>query len=424
MKKVIGIIAVLALVGSAFAKKEQSEPVTYPYTGKVVLYAHANHSDSEAHVTVDGNTYSAYCNMTGTSVDCTDKGATVYTYVDLYNAPIADSPPVSVFDNSDVVDTITFEGRVYSAFESLGPNPQKPLCLTPLFACDPVKTLEQQLLSGFHNGDAFTFRYRLVVFTKDAKGLETFGQSRVGKAYYCVPFDATEFVGQDKVGLTKMGKTKHGEACYETKQQVHTSVPVISPVLDDQNRKAFADELTQAMHKGGGFGHAEAIGTVLAMHSERCSQEQFNKLVVSNDKLQAALRSLKFKSIVYTNDADLKFVYDLEKSALPTTTPPATPETPAEPTPSVATPEKLAADRKAWLDTINTPEPGRKGHGEIDGDTLIIHSAECTRQNFDLLVANPHMKQVFSSLKIKLFVYTNDLDLTFKCDVEKGVEVK
>ena len=229
VQKVIGIIAVLALVGSAFAKKEQSEPVTYPYTGKVVLYVHANHSDSEAHLTVGGTTYSAYCNTTGSSVDCTDKGATVYTYVDLDNAPITDLPPMSVFDNSRLADTITFDGRIYSASESLGPNPQKPLCFTPLLACDPVKTLEQQLLGGFHNGDAFTFRYRLVVFTKDAKGLETYGESRVGKTYYCVPFDATEFIGLDKSGLAKMGKTESGEACYETKQQVTTAYRLARP---------------------------------------------------------------------------------------------------------------------------------------------------------------------------------------------------
>ncbi len=97
-----------------------------------------------------------------------------------------------------------------------------------------------------------------------------------------------------------------------------------------------------------------------------------------------------------------------------------TPAPQASPTP--ATPEKVAADRKAWLDTINAP--GRKGHGDISGDVLTLHSAECNRQNFDLLTANSHMKEVFGNLRIKTFVYTNDLDLTFTYDVVKGAEVK
>jgi hypothetical protein len=82
MKSLIAVIAIaLPLAGSAFAKKEQSEPVTYPVTGKVVLYSHLNHFDSEAHVTVDGQTADAYCNTTGTSVDCTDHAVTILRYV-------------------------------------------------------------------------------------------------------------------------------------------------------------------------------------------------------------------------------------------------------------------------------------------------------------------------------------------------------
>jgi hypothetical protein len=76
----------------------------------------------------------------------------------------------------------------------------------------------------------------------------------------------------------------------------------------------------------------------------------------------------------------------------------------------------VKADRKAFLDTINAP--GRKGQGTIEGDTLTLSSAQCNQQNFDLLIANPHMQQVFKSLKLKLFIYTNDLDLSFKYEIK------
>ena len=60
------------LTGLAFAK----QPKTYDLTGTVVFESF--HSDSEAHVTVNGERYDSYCSTDAASTTCTDSAGVFY----------------------------------------------------------------------------------------------------------------------------------------------------------------------------------------------------------------------------------------------------------------------------------------------------------------------------------------------------------
>ena len=87
MKTFITLAAftILMLLVSAVAhcKDKKLAPPVYDLTGAVSFVSF--HADSEAHVTVNGETHSAYCNTSGTSVDCSDRGGTfVITFQNRY----------------------------------------------------------------------------------------------------------------------------------------------------------------------------------------------------------------------------------------------------------------------------------------------------------------------------------------------------
>jgi hypothetical protein len=69
-------LAAAMLVSPAFAKEQQ--PV-YDLTGEISYQPF--HPDTEAHATVDGRTYNAYCSANGNSEACTDTaGAFIVTF--------------------------------------------------------------------------------------------------------------------------------------------------------------------------------------------------------------------------------------------------------------------------------------------------------------------------------------------------------
>lgn len=59
-------------------------------------------------------------------------------------------------------------------------------------------------------------------------------------------------------------------------------------------------------------GYAEASGSILTIHSDRCSKEKFDGFT-RNEGLESDLKQRGFSMFVYTNDKDLKFSYDLGK---------------------------------------------------------------------------------------------------------------
>ncbi len=84
MKRTIAAIAIaLAVAGSAFAKKHQTIPiVAHEYkTATITMEVRWEDYDSSSHVTVDGQTYGAYCKTTDTSISCTDNPAHFFMHI-------------------------------------------------------------------------------------------------------------------------------------------------------------------------------------------------------------------------------------------------------------------------------------------------------------------------------------------------------
>jgi hypothetical protein len=154
--KLVGFLIVLAaamiLVGGiAFAKKE---PPAYDLTGEVSFRSY--HSDSEAHITVGAQTYSAYCSTAGSSTSCSDSpGAFIATFADGSWTVLA--PPDREKSHMDRMST--------------GP-----------------------LLEMMRDGKPHKFQYRLTNF-----------RTMLGRqSFFCVGFDT----------LDKHSKPKAQEACY------------------------------------------------------------------------------------------------------------------------------------------------------------------------------------------------------------------
>ena len=82
-------------------------------------------------------------------------------------------------------------------------------------------------------------------------------------------------------------------------------------------------------------GYAESSGDTFTIHSERASEMRFHMLL-ANQQLMGRYRAAGVKTIVYTNDSDQRFTYDLVADHL------VTPDAPvaAAPTPSATTEEE------------------------------------------------------------------------------------
>jgi hypothetical protein len=68
--------------------------------------------------------------------------------------------------------------------------------------------------------------------------------------------------------------------------------------------------------KDGVAGYAEIVNDTYTIHSERASSIRFRANVVDNKEYVAALQRAGITTLVYTNDADLKFVYDVQTNQI------------------------------------------------------------------------------------------------------------
>jgi hypothetical protein len=66
---------------------------------------------------------------------------------------------------------------------------------------------------------------------------------------------------------------------------------------------------------------ADIVGSMLTLHSAECSHEKLETILLTNSNTRDLFISLQIKMIVYTNDADLKFFYDVEKNIEVTVSP-------------------------------------------------------------------------------------------------------
>jgi hypothetical protein len=91
-------------------------------------------------------------------------------------------------------------------------------------------------------------------------------------------------------------------------------------------------------------GYAESSGDTFTIHSERASDMRFHMLL-ANQQNMGRYRAAGIKTIVYTNDSDQRFTYDLVADhmvtgGVPAAAPTATPAAAPAPTPSATTEEE------------------------------------------------------------------------------------
>jgi len=82
-----------------------------------------------------------------------------------------------------------------------------------------------------------------------------------------------------------------------------------------------------------------------------------------------------------------------------------------------------ALTRKKYLDAINSGfrKDGLVGFAEIvAGDNLIVHSELANRMRLFMLLANNKTYLLLRRAGIVTFIYTNDADQNFACDVKSG----
>jgi hypothetical protein len=82
------------------------------------------------------------------------------------------------------------------------------------------------------------------------------------------------------------------------------------PALTPADRQAFIKAFDDMQRKEGVAAYADFAGDVLTIHSERCSALRFHVLL-ADEQLIAKLKQMGFKTFLYTNDADLKFTFDV-----------------------------------------------------------------------------------------------------------------
>ncbi len=68
--------------------------------------------------------------------------------------------------------------------------------------------------------------------------------------------------------------------------------------------------------KEGAAGYAEVVGDTYIVHSERATSIRFHANVIGNKEYVEALQRAGITTLVYTNDADVKFVYDVKANQI------------------------------------------------------------------------------------------------------------
>ena len=160
MKRILLVLAFTACAVAYGSDKHKSK--TYDLTGTIKFKSFSH--DSEAHVTVNGETHDSYCSLTGSSISCTDEaGAFVVT-----------------FANGDW----TMLGHEMSLTD-LG----KSHCDFSLTMCDPLMEIEKPGVAES------SFHYRT----------DTFKTIAGPSPFFCVGFTVQD----------KHGKDKDQERCYE-----------------------------------------------------------------------------------------------------------------------------------------------------------------------------------------------------------------
>jgi hypothetical protein len=78
--------------------------------------------------------------------------------------------------------------------------------------------------------------------------------------------------------------------------------------------KGVVEGLNASFRKGGVAGYAELSGNNLIIHSERASPMRFH-MILANSQLLALMRRAEIATIVYTDDAEQHFVFDLKSGS-------------------------------------------------------------------------------------------------------------
>ncbi len=204
-------IAILMFVCavSAFAKKKQDPPPPPPPTPWVVptydmaatmSYQAAPKSDSEAHMTVDGTTYDAYCNTSGSSISCSDSNSGIIQITFQHGkwTSLEGAKLVEDFSHCDV--EIELDAQI-KALEKKGKFIEsQALQESQSNQCDPLLSLAGNVQSA-----PVTFHYRAAAFPYVALSVKTdklagFYNPAIMMPSFCV-------------GFTLNGKDE--EACYE-----------------------------------------------------------------------------------------------------------------------------------------------------------------------------------------------------------------
>ena len=192
MKNTLKLVVITAaLLLSAYAKDKKLAPPVYDLTASVSFVSF--HADSEAHVTVNGETHSAYCNTSGTSVDCTDLAGTF----------------VITFQNGN---TTVYAGGLITDYAHSN-------CLS-ISACDPLSQVLAQAPATFH--------YRTVdmyVWSKQERKNAPGSLDEIAP-YYCVGFTVAD----------KKGRIVDQERCYQ-----------IMTVADPQGNLLYPKQTAPAM---------------------------------------------------------------------------------------------------------------------------------------------------------------------------------
>ena len=130
MKQATIALLSVALVGSAFAEKQQYLSPVYDHVGKVVESITVVKHDSEAHIDTEYGSANAYCDISGTSITCSDSAGPHYLGVLLPTSPSTGNEDLDALTPSLILeDELTsIEGKDYrrGAIEGLLDIHQQP----------------------------------------------------------------------------------------------------------------------------------------------------------------------------------------------------------------------------------------------------------------------------------------------------------
>ncbi len=94
---------------------------------------------------------------------------------------------------------------------------------------------------------------------------------------------------------------------------VHPTAAVLVHSLTRADRQAVVDAMNAKMQKEGVAGYVEIAGDMLTVHSERATPLRWHAMLLNKVEMDG-LYQMEITTLVYTNDADQKFVYDLTKN--------------------------------------------------------------------------------------------------------------